>query len=181
MVMIVYKITYHVFLLQPREVKLKLRNWNHLLVQVDGEHLQYGMEGDQQARIRNGKIESANPRNQTFLTQDMSSNYFGARFWASSATSRSGKFPQISQFFYLWVNKISSGWARSGKFPPKIPNFSIFYPLGKKSNWVESKKYPGQSWVGHLFSVSQKYGPSTKSIIWQQTTKSKKMKPQLRG
>jgi len=39
------------------------------------------------------------------------------------------------------------------KFPLKIPNFSIFFPLGQKisSGWV--KKY----WGGLLFIAGQKY------------------------
>jgi len=45
-----------------------------------------------------------------------------------------------------------------GKFPLKIPKFSIFCPSGQKkisSVWV--KKNPGQSWVGLTFTAGSKY------------------------
>jgi len=41
-----------------------------------------------------------------------------------------------------------------GKFPLKIPNFSIFCPSGKKSFFG-----PGQRRVSPLFTLGQKYAP----------------------
>jgi len=43
-------------------------------------------------------------------------------------------------------------------FPLKIPNFTVFSPSGQqKIASVRAKKYPGQRWVGLLFTEGQKY------------------------
>jgi len=55
-----------------------------------------------------------------------------------------------------WVSHL---WFGSGfeKFPLKIPNFSIFSPLGHKISSVWVKNYPVQRWVSLLFTAGQKY------------------------
>jgi len=51
-----------------------------------------------------------------------------------------------------WISRLQFGF---GKFPLKIPNY---FPLGQiKISSGRVKKYPGQRWVGLLFTSSQKY------------------------
>jgi len=64
-----------------------------------------------------------------------------------------------SIFLLLGSGQVSHLWFESGigKFPLKVPNFSIL-PFGSKkisSGWV--KKYPGQRRIGVLFTAGQKY------------------------
>jgi len=62
--------------------------------------------------------------------------------------ARSNFLTQVGSIFVSRVGS-ESGF---GKFPQKIPNFSIF---GIKKFWV--KKYQGQRQVSLLFTVGQKY------------------------
>jgi len=73
---------------------------------------------------------------QNFLTQVRSGKYF------------------VTQ---VGSDQVSHLWFGFGRFPLKISNISIFFPLDQKnsSDWV--KKYPGHRQVSLLFSVGQKY------------------------
>jgi len=59
--------------------------------------------------------------------------------------------PIVLEFFFagwVWPSQPPSGKSSSGQFSPKVPNFSIIFLLNqKKSLWVGSKKYPGQSFI----------------------------------
>jgi len=78
--------------------------------------------------------------------------------WVGSNFCCSG---QVSHIWYVF------GF---GNFHLKIPIFSIFCPLVKKISLGRVGNYPGQSQVGFLFTVGQKYawvwagqGPSLQS------------------
>jgi len=59
---------------------------------------------------------------------------------------------RVGSIFVAWVElgRVSHFWFGFGKFPLKIPNFSLFFP-------VRVKKYPGQRRVDLLFTADQKY------------------------
>jgi len=67
--------------------------------------------------------------------------------------------PKVGRVKFLFLE---SGWVRHlwfgfGKFPSKIPIFSIFCPLDLKNLSGLGQTYPGQSRVSLLFTVGQKY------------------------
>jgi len=68
-----------------------------------------------------------------------------------------------SKFF----TRVGSGqpylWFGFGKFPLKLPNFSIFSPRGQKSHRI--KKHLGQRRVGILFTAGQKYARVGSGLI----------------
>jgi len=93
--------------------------------------------------------------------------YFIIRF--NSCWIRVKKFwPTSGQFLLLRSGRVGLGWVSHlwfgvgfGKFPLKIPNFSIFSPLDKKNTslgWV--KKYPASYLLGIKSMLGLGQGPS---------------------
>jgi len=76
--------------------------------------------------------------------------------------------------FFL-VAQVGLATSEFRNFPPKNVKFFNFFPSGqKKSNRVDSKKYPDQSRVGPVYTIDQKHarvglgqGPSLICPLWR--------------
>jgi len=71
---------------------------------------------------------------------------FSSRLLSFSDGSGSRIFGSIF-FARVGLVRFSHLWFGFGKFPPKIPNFSIFFPSGQKGHFRSGQKVPGSKTV----------------------------------